>query len=130
MLTGMRSQNPVTGAQQAGSWAIRETFVAIITTNVPILFPMFRIWLTPVVHSVRKSVDKSAAIGPGLGEVELENGKRRWSHGPRSINPLPSSSGNESEERLNRRQRSNYAETSFSLGGIYVAPSRSTDGID
>ncbi|KAK6829372.1 hypothetical protein PG987_009956 [Apiospora arundinis] len=37
--------NPVTGAQQAGSWAVRETFVAVITTNLPMVFPMFRIWL-------------------------------------------------------------------------------------
>ncbi|KAK7917836.1 hypothetical protein PG985_011444 [Apiospora marii] len=122
--------NPVTGAQQAGSWAIRETFVAVITTNVPILFPIFRIWLTLVIHSVRKSVDKSAAAGPGFGDVELENGKRKWSHGPRSINPLPSSSGNESEERLNRQQRISYAENPTSLGGVYVTPSRSTDGVD
>ncbi|KAK8071289.1 hypothetical protein PG997_011492 [Apiospora hydei] len=68
--------NPVTGAQQAGSWAIRETFVAVITTNIPIVFPMFRLWLTPVINTE-----------------------------PKSDNPLPAmttfSTVNESEERLN-----------------------------
>ncbi|KAK8009807.1 Glucan 4-alpha-glucosidase [Apiospora arundinis] len=46
--------NPVTGAQQAGSWAVRETFVAVITTNLPLVFPMFRIWLYSIAGTVRQ----------------------------------------------------------------------------
>ncbi|CAG8364667.1 unnamed protein product [Penicillium salamii] len=30
------------GAQQAGSWACRETFVAVVIGNVPMIYPMFR----------------------------------------------------------------------------------------
>lgn len=30
------------GAQQAGSWACRETFVAVIIFNVPMIYPLFR----------------------------------------------------------------------------------------
>ncbi|KAJ6087979.1 hypothetical protein N7467_006893 [Penicillium canescens] len=30
------------GAQQAGSWACRETFVAVIIGNVPMIYPLFR----------------------------------------------------------------------------------------
>ncbi|KAI9879363.1 MAG: hypothetical protein M1830_008751 [Pleopsidium flavum] len=30
------------GAQQAGSWACRETFVAIIIGNIPMIYPLFR----------------------------------------------------------------------------------------
>ncbi|EPS28373.1 hypothetical protein POX_f07459 [Penicillium oxalicum] len=30
------------GAQQAGSWACRETFVAVVIGNVPMIYPLFR----------------------------------------------------------------------------------------
>lgn len=95
----MPSQNPVTGAQQAGSWAIRETFVAVITTNIPVIFPMFRLWMTPVMESVRKSVDNSGGSGPRrLDDVELENGRPNHGKAPRSVNPLPTlTTFNESE---------------------------------
>ncbi|KAK8102244.1 hypothetical protein PG984_015390 [Apiospora sp. TS-2023a] len=99
--------NPVTGAQQAGSWAIRETFVAVITANLPIIFPMFRLWLAPVIRSVRKSVDSSAKSSGAqrLNDVELENRHSKRGKGPRSVNPLPSlTTFNESEERLNQQR--------------------------
>ncbi|KAI9732407.1 MAG: hypothetical protein M1834_001615 [Cirrosporium novae-zelandiae] len=38
--------NPVTGAEKAGSWACRETFVAVVIGNVPMIYPMFRRWMT------------------------------------------------------------------------------------
>ncbi|KAI5455663.1 hypothetical protein BGZ63DRAFT_418190 [Mariannaea sp. PMI_226] len=34
--------NPLKGAEQAGYWAVRETFVAVVTTNLPIVFPFIR----------------------------------------------------------------------------------------
>ncbi|EEU39499.1 uncharacterized protein NECHADRAFT_25451, partial [Fusarium vanettenii 77-13-4] len=40
--------NPLTGAQQAGSWAVRETFVAVVTTNLPMIFPFIRRQLSPI----------------------------------------------------------------------------------
>ena len=33
--------DPINGAQQAGSWAVRETFVAIIISNVPMVYHLF-----------------------------------------------------------------------------------------
>lgn len=30
------------GAEQAGSWACRETFVAVVIGNVPMIYPLFR----------------------------------------------------------------------------------------
>ncbi|EFX02433.1 hypothetical protein CMQ_2482 [Grosmannia clavigera kw1407] len=44
--------NPVTGAQQAGSWAVRETFVAVVTSNAPIIFPLLRRWCIPIFGSM------------------------------------------------------------------------------
>ena len=35
-------RDPVGGAQQAGSWAVRETFVSVIIGNIPIIYPFFR----------------------------------------------------------------------------------------
>ncbi len=32
--------DPVNGAQQAGSWAVRETFVAVIIDNIPMIYPL------------------------------------------------------------------------------------------
>lgn len=34
--------DPVGGAQQAGSWAVRETFVAVIIGNIPMIYPAAR----------------------------------------------------------------------------------------
>ncbi|CAG7951885.1 unnamed protein product [Penicillium salamii] len=40
--TLMHNQAGANGAQQAGSWACRETFVAVVIGNVPMIYPMFR----------------------------------------------------------------------------------------
>ncbi|KAK4124673.1 hypothetical protein N657DRAFT_572064 [Parathielavia appendiculata] len=48
--------DPVNGAQLAGSWAVRETFVAVVTTNLPMIFPAFKIWLAPLITSLRSTM--------------------------------------------------------------------------
>ena len=35
-------RDPVGGAEQAGSWAVRETFVGVIIGNIPMIYPLFR----------------------------------------------------------------------------------------
>jgi hypothetical protein len=45
-------QDPVNGAQLAGSWAVRETFVAVIIGNIPMIYPFFR-------RTTRKFLDSS-----------------------------------------------------------------------
>ncbi|KAF1911841.1 hypothetical protein BDU57DRAFT_565256, partial [Ampelomyces quisqualis] len=35
-------QDPIGGAQAAGSWAIRETFVAVVIGNLPMIYPFAR----------------------------------------------------------------------------------------
>ncbi|KAH7262593.1 hypothetical protein BKA59DRAFT_519488 [Fusarium tricinctum] len=47
--------NPINGAQLAASWAVRETFVAIMTTNIPMLFPTFKKWAVPIVERASTS---------------------------------------------------------------------------
>ena len=37
-------RHPVSGAQKSGSWAVRETFVAIVTANMPLVVPLVRRW--------------------------------------------------------------------------------------
>lgn len=35
-------RDPVNGAQAAGSWACRETFVAVVIGNIPMIYPLTR----------------------------------------------------------------------------------------
>lgn len=48
--------DPVNGAQLAGSWAVRESFIAVVTTNLPMIFPLLKVWLGPLVGSLMSSL--------------------------------------------------------------------------
>ncbi|TQV93924.1 hypothetical protein IF1G_07656 [Cordyceps javanica] len=93
--------DPVNGAQLAGSWGIREAFVAVITTNLPMIFPLIKRWLQPLLpklllssQKVEKSPTGFRTIGGGGGPgVEL---RRR----PSSVNALTDFTCNASEERV------------------------------
>ncbi|KAK7421592.1 hypothetical protein QQX98_002059 [Neonectria punicea] len=97
--------DPVNGAQLAGSWGTREAFVAVITTNLPILFPLFRTWLTPLFGTVMRSSQKTyntpsgfRTIGGGGGGSGEQSRSRR---GPPTANPITANmSFNDSEERI------------------------------
>ncbi|KAB2576770.1 hypothetical protein DBV05_g4570 [Lasiodiplodia theobromae] len=43
-------KDPIHGAQAAGSWACRETFVAVIIGNAPMIYPLFRRGVERVYH--------------------------------------------------------------------------------
>ncbi|UKZ75632.1 hypothetical protein TrVFT333_003320 [Trichoderma virens FT-333] len=43
------------GAQLAGSWAVRETFVAVVTTNLPMLVPLLKMLIGPFIGSILSS---------------------------------------------------------------------------
>ncbi|KAI1398260.1 hypothetical protein F4819DRAFT_489745 [Hypoxylon fuscum] len=98
--------NPVNGAQQAGSWAVRETFVAVITTNMPIVFPFIRSQVTPIfdslVQSVRGSTDKKSVNGTPRSLITWGGGgKQSWrGRGPRTPNPITEFTFSESEEHM------------------------------
>ncbi|OAA50728.1 hypothetical protein ISF_09346 [Cordyceps fumosorosea ARSEF 2679] len=69
--------DPVNGAQLAGSWGTREAFVAVITTNLPMIFPLVKRWLRPLLPkqlSASQKLEKSptgfrtiGGGGPGVG---------------------------------------------------------------
>ncbi|CAK7216060.1 hypothetical protein SBRCBS47491_002703 [Sporothrix bragantina] len=111
--------NPVTGAQEAGSWACRETFVAVVTSNLPMIFPLIRRYGSPFFSGLRSSMSKSKSKntgGNGTGNVTggtgrsvqgifvLEDKNPRRGMGPRSVHPLPNMTFSESEEYIYNEQ--------------------------
>ncbi|UNI22252.1 hypothetical protein JDV02_008157 [Purpureocillium takamizusanense] len=94
--------DPVNGAQLAGSWAVRETFVAVVTTNMPLVVPLLQHWAKlaagsmPSIRSSRKS-DKSKIIVRTFGGGQAQSWRGR---GPPSANPIPDITFSESEERM------------------------------
>ncbi|KAI0205200.1 hypothetical protein F4808DRAFT_473276 [Astrocystis sublimbata] len=102
--------DPIGGAQVAGSWAVRETFVAVVTTNLPMVFPLISGWLKPVITSIARSLrtgsyDKSssgklrrtiATFGGGHGG-KGPSGRGRNPHADTSHGGLTFT---ESEERI------------------------------
>ncbi|KAK7421842.1 hypothetical protein QQZ08_009787 [Neonectria magnoliae] len=85
--------DPVNGAMLAGSWAVRETFTAVVTTNIPMLFPHFKKAVSPILSRVGSSLgfSRNSKSGGGtesrVSKMTLESWKRKASrHG--SI-PLP-----------------------------------------
>ncbi|KAL6364931.1 hypothetical protein LRP88_00904 [Fusarium phalaenopsidis] len=87
--------DPVNGAQLAGSWAVRETFVAVLVTNLPMLFPQFKKWAVPLVARVSSSLSASRNPSSSRAESRFSNitsldtwrRKSRRSSRPISINP-------------------------------------------
>ncbi|KAK4184399.1 hypothetical protein QBC35DRAFT_506056 [Podospora australis] len=99
----------VNGAELAGAWGTREGFVAVVTTNLPMVFPLFKAWLRPWFGSSgRATTDKYdnpkdgfRTIGGGGG------GSNSNTHGARSrgtrmggSNPMTNITFTESEERI------------------------------
>ncbi|KAI0403698.1 hypothetical protein F4802DRAFT_570704 [Xylaria palmicola] len=96
--------DPVNGAATAGSWSVRETFVATITSNLPVVFPLFRIWFSPVIGAlsssasyVKKSSRASSRELYTFGRSPRNLGRRGV---VRTANPITDITFNESEERM------------------------------
>ncbi|KAF2997475.1 hypothetical protein E8E14_003809 [Neopestalotiopsis sp. 37M] len=69
--------NDVTGAQDAAAWAIRETFVAVVTSNVPLIFPLMRKWIGNTLGSFSSRKDsRSRTLGAYPGSIPLPD--RSW----------------------------------------------------
>ncbi|KAH7144428.1 hypothetical protein B0J13DRAFT_44449 [Dactylonectria estremocensis] len=71
-------RNPVKGAEQAGYWAVRETFVAVVTSNLPVVFPFIRRQLSPILGSLPstgRSGDLTTKRGanPMPGSIRLDD---------------------------------------------------------
>ncbi|PGH32258.1 hypothetical protein GX50_04923 [[Emmonsia] crescens] len=99
--------DPVNGAQSAGSWAVRETFVAVITTNLPMIFPLMKRWSSTVFGSLITSLRSSKRTGNEtpkelrtFGGSSGHNSGHRRGRGPPTANPIPNTTFSESEERI------------------------------
>lgn len=98
-------QDPVNGGQLAAEWGTRETFIAVVTTNLPMIFPLFKVWLQPFLPStLRSSSNNKAYKTPGSGFVTIGGGGAS-SHAnktPRNGTRISANMtfDNESEERI------------------------------
>jgi len=106
--------DPINGAQQAGSWAVRETFVAVVTSNLPMVFPLVHRWGKPLIGSLRtfsstagKFSGMSRSADPKPGAFKLEDKNPRRGMGPRSVNPITEFTMSGSEEHIVDQQNNN-----------------------
>lgn len=103
----------VNGGQMAGTWAVRESFIAIATSNLPMIFPLIKNWLTPVFGSLLTSMKSSHLFSRSKGQRAYANSgaqtpggggsavKQSWrGRGPPTANPIPNTTFSESEERI------------------------------
>jgi hypothetical protein len=100
------AQDAEHGAELAGRWGTREAFVSVITTNLPMIFPLVRAWLKPLFgsgffssHSPSKNPVGFRTIGGGYHNGSNKTGGSR---GRNDSSPYAASglSINESEERI------------------------------
>ncbi|KAL2015762.1 hypothetical protein VTK56DRAFT_4853 [Thermocarpiscus australiensis] len=100
--------DPVHGAEKSGSWAVRETFVAVVTSNLPMISPLITRLLQPIIGSLRFlswSGKKTSGLSGSAGmKFPLEDRNPRRGMGPRSVNPIPDFSVNCSDEHIYTRQ--------------------------
>ncbi|KAL6887430.1 hypothetical protein HDV57DRAFT_514961 [Trichoderma longibrachiatum] len=91
------------GAQLAGSWAVRETFVAVVTTNLPMLVPMAKVLLGPFIGSILSSRRSTQKLDDGTPKslVTFGGSTKSWrGRGPPTANPITNFTISESEERI------------------------------
>ncbi|KAB8259282.1 hypothetical protein BDV32DRAFT_139004 [Aspergillus pseudonomiae] len=94
--------DPLHGAELSGAWGTRETFVAVMTTNLPMIFHLFKSWLGRVYGSAFNSTPTHKypsgfqSIGGGGGDSRSRN-RRKPSSGYPTSGTLTLT---ESEERM------------------------------
>ncbi|KAK4196674.1 hypothetical protein QBC40DRAFT_233894 [Triangularia verruculosa] len=97
----------VNGAELAGAWGTREAFVAVVTTNLPMVFPLFKAWLKPLFGSTSqrttdnkyKTPDGFRSIGGGGAGGSNSRSQFRRGNG-NSANIMTNVTFTESEERI------------------------------
>ncbi|GAQ35537.1 hypothetical protein ASPNIDRAFT_194165 [Aspergillus niger] len=93
---------PNNGASIADEWGTRETFVAVITTNLPMIFHLFRTWLARGFGSAFQSSQRTYQI-PSGGFQNTGGGttRKRGRGGTSSRDPITVGlTFTESEERM------------------------------
>ncbi|KAI1841795.1 hypothetical protein JX266_011972 [Neoarthrinium moseri] len=68
--------NDQTGAIDGSAWAVRETFVAVMTTNLPVIFPLIKGWIGSC-FGIISSIKESRPTGVPHGSIPLPDGS--WS---------------------------------------------------
>lgn len=131
-------QDPVNGAQKAGSWAVRETFVAVVTSNLPMISPLIARCFRPIIGSLR-SLSSSGNKGsrtPRSKDAQLPRGydlddkNPRRGLGPRSVYPIPNFSVNYSDEQLyTRHEEDSGGAASYDTDGEAAQAMRSRGGV-
>ncbi|KAF4962635.1 hypothetical protein FSARC_9305 [Fusarium sarcochroum] len=99
--------NTINGPQLAASWAVRETFVAIMTTNIPMLFPTFKQWVVPIVDRASSSLSpwgtpqSTISDSRFSGAISIDTWRRKNRRSSRLASNGPMSHhANESEVRI------------------------------
>jgi hypothetical protein len=99
-------QDPINGGQLAAAWGTRETFIAIATTNLPMIFPILKVWLGPYLPSNLWSSNNSKAYKtPRSGFLTIGGGgaSSRNRHGSQTTPRHTTDIGtfeNDSEEHI------------------------------
>lgn len=85
-------QDPINGSRLACLWASREVFVAVVTTNLPIVFPRFVRWFTQVFGLMLSLGSQKQSDRTPTGFRSFGGGGKygpRWlRRGPPSPNPI------------------------------------------
>jgi hypothetical protein len=89
----------------AGSWAVRETFIAVVTTNLPMVYPLFHVllgrhissWVSTMrsTHKTNENTGDLVTIGGGNLDPKVQRHRT-----PKGNNPMTNVTFSESEERM------------------------------
>ncbi|KAF2445832.1 hypothetical protein P171DRAFT_431224 [Karstenula rhodostoma CBS 690.94] len=102
--------DPVHGGQLAAAWGTRETFIAVITTNLPMVFPLLKIWLKPWLPTTLNSgSNRKVYKAHGSGFVSIGGGGASATNRSRPGQPSRDASrnmsfDNDSEEHIVRSE--------------------------
>ncbi|KAI1110404.1 hypothetical protein F5Y14DRAFT_465674 [Nemania sp. NC0429] len=86
---------PIDGAQLAGEWGTREAFVAVITTNLPMIFPLIKTWSSPFFSYILGTTQKSSTPHSVIHTIGSGGGKRNQLNYPFSALDLSTTSSRE-----------------------------------
>jgi hypothetical protein len=94
----------VNGAQLAGSWAVRETFIAVVTTNLPMVYPLFYMLLGRHIFTWVSTMRSTQKTNENTGDLVTVGGGGQDSkvqrNRPAKGNPMTNVTFSESEERM------------------------------
>ncbi|KAK3987622.1 hypothetical protein QBC44DRAFT_245603 [Cladorrhinum sp. PSN332] len=119
----------VNGAELAGTWGTREAFVAVVTTNLPMVFPLIKSWLRPMFGNAfsRGASDKYKTPKDGfetIGGGRVGDDQSRSRRNNSRTNPLTNITFTESEERImmDEMKQSNMKTTTTTTAQTSLGP--------